>query len=129
MALPLLGLLARALVGSVGSKGGLLSASLTTNFHEKFSESEVEEIVDELGQEMEQRIIARTTREDTGAMKGGWSIAPSGSGYSRNFHIENSQDYTIHHEYGTYKMSAIPMVRPTLEEAQDILNEVVQKHK
>jgi len=126
MALPLLaGLLTKALVS--GGKG--LSASLTTNFNEKFNDQQINAIIDDVAAEMLERVIRRTTRVDTGAMQGGWRIETGGGSGSYSFALSNPVDYTIHHEYGTYKMTAIPMMRPTLEEAQDILDEAVEKHK
>lgn len=56
----------------------------------------------------------RFSRVDTGAMRAGWHAEPAGAGGAR---VVSGPSYTIYHEYGTYKMAAKPMARPSMPAA------------
>ena len=61
---------------------------------------------------IEFRCKARS-RRDTGTMKGGWQGEMTG--YYEGI-VYNLVYYTIYNEYGTYKMSAQPMLGPAIAE-------------
>lgn len=54
----------------------------------------------------------KRSRTDTGTMRAGWQSKPLGAFEGMVF---NMVTYTIYNEYGTYKMSAQPMLRPSVE--------------
>ena len=54
---------------------------------------------------------ARRSRVDTGAMRAGWSAAPLGINGAR---VSNPVAHTIYNEFGTFRMSAKPMARPSM---------------
>lgn len=54
---------------------------------------------------------ASLSRVDTGAMRAGWSAEPLGVNGAR---VTNPVPYTIFNEFGTYRMSAKPMARPSM---------------
>ena len=57
----------------------------------------------------------RRSRRRTGAMAAGWHAEPEGINGAR---VTNPVPYTVHNEYGTRFMSAAPMARPSMPEAQ-----------
>lgn len=62
------------------------------------------------------------SRVDTGAMRDGWTntgakIERAGSQMMIVGEVYNPVDYTIHNEFGTWKMQAQPMAIPALDEA------------
>lgn len=70
-------------------------------------------------------VVAKTTedirgdaegrsRVDTGAMAAGWMAFVGGL----TGRVEASEDYTVHNEFGTVKMSAQPMAVPAAETAR-----------
>lgn len=66
--------------------------------------------------DIEARAKARS-RVDTGAMRNGWESKPAtDAGDAIYGEVSNAVEYTIHNEYGTWKMSAQPMGRPALAE-------------
>jgi hypothetical protein len=50
---------------------------------------------------------------ETGNMRAGWQQEPDGE-YA--VIVYNNVEYAIHHEYGTYKMTAQPMLHPSMDE-------------
>lgn len=64
----------------------------------------------------------KRSRVDTGTMRGGWEVEQSSPFEGM---VVNRVVYTIFHEYGTHKMAAQPMLRPSVEEArQEYIREV-----
>jgi hypothetical protein len=57
-------------------------------------------------------IAARLSRVDTGLMRDSWAWRETNAGGVLN----NDVPYTVHNEYGTYKMRAQPMARPAAEQ-------------
>lgn len=55
------------------------------------------------------------SRRDTGAMANGWGFDMVGDLEGENY---NPVPYTPHHEYGTVKMSAQPMLHPALDQVR-----------
>ena len=53
---------------------------------------------------------ASYSRVDTGRMRAGWTAEPLGINGAR---VTNPVPYTIYTEFGTYRMSAKPMARPS----------------
>lgn len=51
------------------------------------------------------------SRVDTGAMRAGWHPEPLGVNGAR---VMSGPAYTIYNEYGTSRMSAQPMARPSM---------------
>jgi len=67
---------------------------------------------------------ARRSRVKTGTMRRGWTVRVIG----RFRHlIGNPVTYAIHHEYGTHKMSAQPMLTPEIETARPRFLERVRR--
>jgi len=78
------------------------------------SQRKVERAVRRAEARME-RGAKKRSRVDTGTMRGGWESEPLGKFEGI---VMNKVSYTIYHEYGTSKMPAQPMLRPSLEEVQ-----------
>ena len=53
------------------------------------------------------------SRRRTGAMAAGWKPVPLGTGAR----VVSGPHYTIYNEYGTFKMAAQPMARPSMPAA------------
>jgi HK97 gp10 family phage protein len=83
-----------------------------------------EKILDASAMTVQAEATRRTTRVDTGAMKGGWRWKRSGDLVRT---VWNTQDYAIYHEFGTVKMSAAPMLTPTIEWERPRLAEAWEK--
>jgi len=69
------------------------------------------QIIESAGKEVES-YAKSFSRVDTGAMKSGWQSEMTGDMTAR---ISNDVEYTIYNEFGTYKMSAQPMLTPAME--------------
>lgn len=54
---------------------------------------------------------ARRSRVDTGAMRAGWKATPLPGGAAR---VSSGPEYTVYNEYGTSRMAAQPMARPSM---------------
>ena len=54
------------------------------------------------------------SRRRTGAMAAGWKPVPLGVNGAR---VVSGPHYTIYNEYGTFKMAAQPMARPSMPAA------------
>ena len=54
---------------------------------------------------------ASYSRVDTGRMRAGWTAEPLGINGAR---VTNPVPYTIYNEFGTFRMSAKPMARPSM---------------
>jgi HK97 gp10 family phage protein len=55
------------------------------------------------------------SRVDTGQMRGGWMSHMTGA---MSGVVENNVEHAIYNEFGTVKMSAQPMLAPSVEEAR-----------
>ncbi|MDM0042145.1 HK97 gp10 family phage protein [Variovorax sp. J22R193] len=83
----------------------------------------VAELMGKVGQEMVSR-MARRTPVRTGAAQQGWKL----TNVSKDgFEIENDVEYVTHLENGTVHMKPHHMVRSTMEEAQQIVDQCVRK--
>jgi HK97 gp10 family phage protein len=90
--------------------------TLKTRFPAIVSESErkVRKAIRKAEASIERRAKKRS-RVDTGNMRGGWQHRATGNFEGAVFNLVH---YTIHHEYGTSKMAAQPMLRPAVEETR-----------
>lgn len=52
----------------------------------------------------------------TGDMRSGWNRSRIGRGNQGGWRIYNTVPYTVYHEFGTWKMSAQPMLGPAMDE-------------
>jgi hypothetical protein len=71
--------------------------------------------VGKVGADVQAGAMARS-RVDTGAMRSGWQCVIEKGGDSVYATISNGVLYTVHNEYGTWKMAAQPMAIPSLDE-------------
>lgn len=72
-------------------------------------------IADKVAHDIEQGAMVRTTRVDTGAMKGGYKVEKLGPG---RYKVYNTQGYQIFHELGTVFLTATPMLIPAAQAAE-----------
>lgn len=84
-----------------------------------FPVPDFDQIVSELSQELLEKIKDRTP-VDTGKAQAGWKLDDNV--------IYNDVEYIEYLENGTPKMAPVGMVRLALEEADDILQKIVDKH-
>lgn len=73
------------------------------------------------------RIAKDNSRVDTGAMQTGWTRRRVGEGGKAGYRILNSVPYTVYNEFGTYKMSAQPMLGPAMDYVVQELPSRVQR--
>lgn len=66
----------------------------------------------------------------TGEMRKGWTRRRIGQAHQGGYVVYDSVPWTIHNEFGTYKMTAQPMLGPAMErgirDAQRIAQEVIE---
>lgn len=84
----------------------------------------LEKVLDKATFDIEAGAEDRTVRVDTSAMKAGWQTKKL-ERYVRK--VFNTQDYAIHHEFGTVHMSATPMLIPAAEDVAKVLPEVARQ--
>ena len=87
------------------------------------AESAVAEMADRVDE-----IAASLSRVDTGAMRAGWAWRWYARGVRATAYVYNSVKYTIYNEFGTWKMSAQPMLGPALRYVRQQMPLVIGNH-
>lgn len=72
-------------------------------------------------------IAKDNSRIDTGKMRAGWNRSKIGTNRQGGWRIYNSVEYAVHHEYGTVKMPAQPMLGPAIDEITGMIPEEARK--
>ncbi len=72
-------------------------------------------------------IAKENSRVDTGDMQKGWNRSKIGTGRNGGWRIYNTVPYTVHHEFGTVKMSAQPMLGPAMDEVSQMIPEEARR--
>lgn len=96
---------------------------------DKFSESKLDAIAEETVKNLGS-IVKNVARDlapyDTGALRGSIDLEITGEGQKAIAEVGTPLDYGYWQEYGSTKNKAVPYLRPALDEAREVAQEVTK---